>query len=135
MANNVVHFAIHADDLERAQRFYSTVFGWRFEAWGPPDFFNISTGDATDPGIAGALERRRVPLRDGEAANRGFTCTISVPDISATRTALRASGVRIHFDGAIPTVGKIISFEDTEGNIVSAMQYEPEHVARMKAGR
>ena len=37
MPNNVVHFAVHADDLPRARRFYEAVFGWRFEPWGPPD--------------------------------------------------------------------------------------------------
>ena len=37
-ANNVLHCAIRADDLERAREFYQQVFGWRFEDWGPPDF-------------------------------------------------------------------------------------------------
>ncbi len=134
MANNVVHFAIHADDLERAQKFYNAVFGWRFEAWGPPDFFRIHTGDATNPGIEGALEKRHAPLREGDAANRGFTCTISVADIAVTRAALIAGGAKIRFDGAIPTVGKILSFEDPEGNVVSAMQYEPQHLAAMLRG-
>ena len=134
MANNVVHFAVHADDLERAQRFYATVFGWRFQAWGPPDFFRIQTGDASDPGIEGALEKRHKPLQQNESAGRGFTCTISVADIVATRAALLANGAIIRFDGAIPTVGKILSFEDPEGNIVSAMQYEPQHLAAMLRG-
>jgi len=135
MANNVVHFAIHADDLERAQRFYSVVFGWRFEAWGPPDFFRILTGDVRDPGIEGALEKRHAALREGDAASRGFTCTISVADIAVTRAALIVNGAKVRFDGAIPTVGRILSFEDPEGNIVSAMQYEPQHLAGMLRGR
>lgn len=41
MPTNVVYFAIHADDVARARRFYQNVFGWRFEAWGPPGFFLI----------------------------------------------------------------------------------------------
>ena len=53
-ANNVLHFAIHADDLERAREFYEQVFGWRFEDWGPPDFYRVHTGSAEDQGIAGA---------------------------------------------------------------------------------
>lgn len=134
MSNNVVHFAIHADDLERAQRFYNAVFGWRFEAWGPPDFFRIHTGDARNPGIEGALEKRHAPVRDGDAVSRGFTCTISIADIAATRTALIAAGAKIRFDGAIPTVGKILNFEDPEGNVVSAMQYEAQHLAAMLSG-
>ena len=25
-----IHFEIHADDMDRAQRFYETMFGWTF---------------------------------------------------------------------------------------------------------
>jgi len=45
-ANNIRHFAIGADDLDRARAFYESVFGWRFEAWGPPGFYLIHTGTA-----------------------------------------------------------------------------------------
>ena len=54
MPNNISHFAIQADDVERARRFYSAVFGWTFEAWGPPGFYRILTGTAADPGDTGA---------------------------------------------------------------------------------
>ncbi len=37
MGNHIRHFAIHADDVERARNFYAAVFDWRFEPWGPPD--------------------------------------------------------------------------------------------------
>jgi predicted enzyme related to lactoylglutathione lyase len=37
MPNNVKHFAVHADDVERAQKFYETVFGWKFKPWGAND--------------------------------------------------------------------------------------------------
>ena len=59
MPNHVVHFAIHADDVERAKTFYATAFGWTFEPWGPPNFYNVRTGEG---GIMGALEKRQVPL-------------------------------------------------------------------------
>src|SRR5438045_2402698 len=54
MAHNVVHFAIHADDVERARRFYEAVSGWRFEAWRPPVFYHVLTGDDQHPGIPAA---------------------------------------------------------------------------------
>jgi predicted enzyme related to lactoylglutathione lyase len=31
----VAHFAINADDVERARAFYGKVFGRTFAAWGP----------------------------------------------------------------------------------------------------
>lgn len=30
--NKVVHFEIPVDDLERAQKFYKSVFGWKMES-------------------------------------------------------------------------------------------------------
>ena len=39
MANAVVHFEIFASKVERARKFYERVFGWQFEAVGPPDFY------------------------------------------------------------------------------------------------
>jgi len=48
-------FAIHADNVGRARTFYEKVLGWRFEEWGPPDFYLIKTGNEQSPGILGAV--------------------------------------------------------------------------------
>src|SRR5215469_1323983 len=43
----VVHFEIHAQEPERAARFYSEVFGWEITKWGGPvDYWLIKTGAA-----------------------------------------------------------------------------------------
>ncbi len=131
-ANNVLHFAIHAGDVERARSFYEQVFGWRFEAWGPPDFYRILTGSPENPGIAGALQKRQVNLLNH--GTTGFTCTVSVLDIEHTSALVEEHGGQISFKGEIPTVGRIISFEDTEGNILSAMQYEAEALQNIARG-
>ena len=123
MANDVRHFAINADDLDRARRFYERVFGWTFRPWGPPDFFQITTGSAKEPGIMGALQRRRelVPKQ----RTNGFECTIAVPDVDKAAAAIRAGGGRILMEKAvIAGVGELIFFEDPEGNIAGAMHYD-----------
>jgi predicted enzyme related to lactoylglutathione lyase len=123
MANNVVHFAIHADDVERARRFYEAVFGWRFEAWGPPGFYNVETGDASHPGIHGALHERSGPLAG--SGMRGFTCTVAVDDLADVHARVVANGGSVqHPEMSIPTVGTHIGFVDTEGNEFAAMVYE-----------
>ena len=33
--NRVVHFEIHAKDLDRTQKFYEDVFGWTITDMGP----------------------------------------------------------------------------------------------------
>src|ERR1700709_1266262 len=119
----VAHFAINADDLNRARRFYEKVFGWRFEAWGPPGFFKIATSAGRDPGPLGALQKRR-ELVAGERMT-GFECTVAVADVDAVAAAVVAGGGPILIPRTlIPTVGHLIFFRDPEGNAVGAMQYD-----------
>ena len=125
MASNIAHFAINADDVARARQFYEAVFGWRFAAWGPPDFFQITTGTDEDPGVRGALQRRR-ELAPGLRLN-SFEPTFAVADVDATCDALRKNGARILMERTtISGVGHLIFFQDTEGNVVGAMQYNRE---------
>lgn len=120
MPNNIAHFAIQADDVERARAFYEACFGWRFEAWGPPDFYNIHTGEG---GIMGALYARTEPLTG--TGMRGFRCTIAVDDVAAARALVLQHGATLTHDAStIPGVGTLIEFADPEGNIVCAMRYE-----------
>lgn len=122
-AANVAHFAINADDLERARRFYERVFGWRFEAWGPPGFLLAHTGTEKQPGIQGALQKRR-ELVPGQRTI-GYECSISVADVDAVAAAVVANGGTIIIPRTlIPTVGHLIFFRDPEGNVAGAMQYD-----------
>ena len=120
--HNVVHFAIHAQDVARAREFYQAVFGWRFEPWGPPEFFLIQTGDEDQPGIRGALQKRREPVRGKGMI--GYECTISVADVDAVAQAVTDHGGHVVMAKTeIPGVGELIQFEDTEGNLACAMKY------------
>jgi predicted enzyme related to lactoylglutathione lyase len=126
MPPNIAHFDIAADDVERARRFYERVFGWRFEPFGPPDFYLIRTGSETDPGIHGSLSRRNEPVAG--RGRSGFECTISVDDLGPIQEAIVANGGKVVFDEyEIVGVGRLIRFEDTEGNVACAMRYfEPQ---------
>ena len=120
---NVERFTINANNVTRARRFYADVFRWKFEPWGPPDFFMITTGNAEAPGIRGALRKRHEVTPDKPIY--GFECSISVEDINATVSAIKAHGGKIVVPKTrIPGAGTLVMFEDTEGNIVTAVQYE-----------
>jgi predicted enzyme related to lactoylglutathione lyase len=122
MPNHLRHFAITADDVERARRFYEAVFQWSFEPWGPPGFYLIHTGPLGDRGVQGALQERRTPLSG--AGMRGFECTIGVDDLEAVLKAATAAGSpepSPPFE--IEGVGRLSFIEDTEGNRVGVMQY------------
>ena len=128
MASNIGFFAVHADDLPRAQRFYESVFGWKFRPWGPPGFFLIATGDETDPGIEGALQQRHEVV-PGVRIN-GYECTIDVEDIDTTAAAVAANGGKIVLPKCeIPTVGWLIKIQDPEGNVVCVKQPAIAHSA------
>lgn len=119
MPNPVAHFAIHADDCQRAKAFYEQVFGWTFEPWGPPDFWRIHT---TPDGIHGALQQRREAVSGNGMI--GFECTISVEDVAATVAGIEAAGGTVTLPSfEIEGVGTLAMFKDTEGNVVGAMQY------------
>jgi predicted enzyme related to lactoylglutathione lyase len=122
--NHVRHFAIHADDVERARIFYATVFGWTFKPWGPPDFYLIRTGPDQDRGLQGALQQRQIAL-DGTGM-RGFECTIGVDDLEPVLVLIAQHGGSIlSTPYTITGVGQLAFFEDTEHNRVGVMQYEP----------
>ena len=123
VANNVEHFTINADDVARARKFYAQIFGWKFEPWGPPDYFLIATGNKENPGISGALHERR-EIVPGKKSH-GFECSISVADIDATVLAIKTCGGKIVLPKSrVPGIGTFVMFEDTEANIVTAIEYE-----------
>jgi predicted enzyme related to lactoylglutathione lyase len=122
MPNDVAFFAINADDVPRARKFYETVFGWSFEPWGPPNFYLIDTSN--EPiAVKGALQERR-ELAHGQKMI-GFECTITVADIDKALRAIEANGGRLAAPKFhIPTVGTIAYFFDTEGNVAGLRQPE-----------
>jgi predicted enzyme related to lactoylglutathione lyase len=117
--NELSHFAINADDVPATRAFYEKVFGWRFSAFGPPDFYRIQTPS----GPGGALQKRR-ELIEGRPTI-GFECTVAVADVEATATAVTAAGGRIVMPRTtIVGVGHLIFVTDPGGNVVGAMQYD-----------
>jgi predicted enzyme related to lactoylglutathione lyase len=121
----VVHFEIHADDPERAAAFYQAVFGWEIVRWGGPvDYWLITTGPDEEPGINGGILRRQGPGPDEEATPMAaFVCTADVPSLDGTIAAVGAAGGAVAVPRmAIPGVGHLAYFRDTEGNVFGAME-------------
>lgn len=124
MANHLSHFAVCVDDTNRARAFYEKVFGWGFEPFGPPGFYIVHTDGPGKGGRVNGAMQQRFEIVPGVMLS-GFECTISVPDLDATIAAIEKSGGKILMPKAtIPTVGTLVRFQDSEGNVVCAMQYE-----------
>ncbi len=117
-----IHFEIHAADMDRAQRFYETLFGWTFRSWGDGNYRVITTG-TEGPGIDGGMMRRHgAPPAGGEPVT-SWVCTVDVDDVdSYVEKALAGGGSLALPKMAVPGVGWLAYMKDSEGNIFGMMQ-------------
>ncbi len=123
MSNKLTHFAIHIDDIERAKSFYDGVFDWGFSSYGQDDFLQIKADKSENGELIGAMQSRKyspVPERI-----IGLECTIGVESIDETIEKVKSNGGQVLMPKtAIPYVGYIAKFLDTEGNLICGMQYD-----------
>jgi len=122
----VIHFEIHAGDPDRAVKFYESMFGWTFQKWeGPMDYWLVTTGPDSQPGINGGLLRRQGEI-DGQAVI-AYVCTIDVENIDASIAKAQSLGSQVVLPKMpIPGMGWLVYCKDTEGNIFGMMQADPE---------
>lgn len=122
-----IYFEIQADDLERARKFYTDVFGWKFtNAEGTPiPYWRIETGGSR----GGMLQRpaQRPPL---ECGTNAFCCSLEVQDIDAADAKIKAAG-GITAVPKFPVVGTcwMAYYVDTEANVFGIFQVD-EHAGR-----
>ena len=127
--NRVVHFEIHAKDLDRMQQFYSDVFGWKITNLGPQmgNFRMIETGENEPgekwPGINGGITPRMgEPAASGQPVN-AYVCTISVNDLDVYIDKVKKAGGSMALDKMeVPGVGWLAYCKDIEENIFGIMQ-------------
>jgi uncharacterized protein len=121
-----IHFEVYVDDIERATAFYTDTFGWEIKKWeGPIDYWLVMTGPQTEKGIDGGMMKRKGSV-DGESVT-GYVCTMEIDDIDAYIEKVKShDGTVTVPKRAIPTVGWIAYFKDTEGNHFGLMQTDRE---------
>lgn len=118
--NRVIHFDVPADDTRRAVKFYGDVFGWKAEKWaGPMDYWMVTTGPESKPGIDGGISKRQQP--SDQAYN-----TIGVPSVLEFAEKVKAAGGKIvRPKMPIPGVGWLAMAVDTEGNVFGLFEEDP----------
>ena len=121
----VIHFEIHAEQPERAIKFYSSLLGWEFTKWeGPMPYWLIKSGPDNEPGINGGMILRQGKI-DGQAVI-AYVCTVGTTSLDADlKKALSLGGTQVVPKMAIPGVGWLAYCKDTEGNIFGMMQSDP----------
>jgi len=107
------HFEIPVDDPERAEKFYTDVFDWKFNRFdGAPRYYGLADTGESVPGINGALFQR-------SADNNEVTLTMSVDSIEDGIAKVTAAGGSVVQDKApVPGMGYFAVCRDTEGNKV-----------------
>jgi predicted enzyme related to lactoylglutathione lyase len=127
--NRVVHFEIHAKDLDRTQKFYEDVFGWTITDMGPQmgNFRVVVTGK-DEPGsqwsgINGGINPRRGEGPKGGEPVNAFICTVEVENIDDTLEKISRAGGTVALDKMdVPGVGILAYRKDPEGNIFGVLQ-------------
>jgi len=126
----LVHFEIHVNDMERAQKFYGEVFGWTFEDWsayaGMP-YFGAATGSSDEPGVNGALMQRQGTAPDPGQPMNGYACTMGVENYDAAEEKILSLGGRIAMPKyALPGMAWQGYYLDPEGNVFGIHQPDKE---------
>ena len=121
--DKIVHFEIPADNLARAKKFYSTVFGWKMNEMPEMDYVLVQTVEPNENGIPkvpgainGGMLKREDPVKSP-------VVTISVKSIDeAAKTIEKNGGKIIRPKMPVGDMGFAAYFKDTEGNAVGLWQ-------------
>lgn len=113
MANNrVVHFEIPANQPEALTKFYSELFGWKFQKvpMPGPEYWLCDTG-SDGPGIGGAVMQRQDP-------QQSWMNYVDVASIDAAIERATKLGGKVALPKSpIPGVGAVAAIIDPQGNI------------------
>lgn len=106
---SIVWFNVPADDIKRAQKFYSNLFGWKIKSFrGMKDFMEIDTGGAEASPNGGLTGRK-----DGEQSIN----YIGVDSIDKFSAKIEKLGGKICVPKtAVPQMGYFAVCQDTENN-------------------
>jgi len=118
-SNPVVYFEIPVIDIDRATKFYSTVFNFKFDTT-IIDNNKMALFPFTEEksGISGALAMGEIykPTKDG------VLIYFNTVNIDETLRLANANGGQILYPKTDNGIGLVAEFEDTEGNRIALYQ-------------
>jgi predicted enzyme related to lactoylglutathione lyase len=116
----ITHIEFPADQTERAQKFYSGLFGWKFEGYEAlPGYFVFNTGAIDSAG--GAIGSR------GEATGDKLRIYVTVDSIDEALAKVPGLGGKVTTPKAeIPGQGWYAVVDDSEGSEIGLYETLPE---------
>lgn len=108
----ITHFDIPVDNIERAKKFYTDLFGWKIKRMpGPMEYYEISTtNEKGEMGVGGGMAKRNSP------ADR-ITNYVDVPSVDEYLSKVETLGGKIVLPKTtVPGFGYLAVCLDTEDN-------------------
>jgi len=117
----IVHFDVPAEDVGRAKKFYSALFGWKFEAFPEMQYYLITTTNLDgSPGVGGGMGKRMEP-------SQRMMNYIGVTSLDAAMKQVKSLGGKVHTQKmAVPGMGFLATCMDTEGNTFGLWEENPQ---------
>jgi hypothetical protein len=118
-----VHVELYSDAPDATRRFFTKVFGWRFEevSYGPGMKYLAYT---TPGGLGGGMNARR----DGAFQPPGTLAYVLTADIAKTRRAVEDHGGKVLVPRIeVPNVGTMLVFEAPGGVVQAAWEPDPKY--------
>ena len=133
--NGVVHFEIPADNLNRANKFYSTVFGWKLETpKGMEGMYIMARTTEVDkktmmPAKPGVINGG-IMKRTGEGGDNAPVLVIDVPSLDEyVKRAVKAGSKVVQEKQKVMDMGWYARVTDSEGNVIGIWETIPKKEA------
>jgi uncharacterized protein len=123
MPGQIVHIEIPADDTGKGREFWSSLFGWQFEAFpgdGPNEYHMTRIG-----------EQQGAAVTNMESGKRGTRAYFLVDDINDGSAKVKELGGHADDPMPVPSMGWFSTCRDPQGNEFGLWQNDPS--ARMPA--
>ena len=107
----VVHFEIPVDDIERATKFYTELFGWEIKDAGMPEGGYYSVMTSGENPVHGGMMKRQQP-------GQQISNYIDIPSVDEYEAKIKELGGTVLMGKSpVPGMGYFAMCMDTEGNI------------------
>ncbi|MBX4211906.1 VOC family protein [Candidatus Pacearchaeota archaeon] len=121
--DKVMHFEIPADDVERARKFYSSIFGWKMNFVPNMEYTILHTGPTDKKGMV----EEKAFINGGMLKRQGCiqspVITIVVDNIKeAMEKVKKGHGHILKEPEKVGDMGLSAYFKDTEGNVLGLWQ-------------
>ena len=119
MKHTFAHFEIPADDIKRAIKFYTDLFGWQISASeGFEDYWLIQVGEEGQD-LGGGLMKR-------EAPDQGPVSYVQVESVAEYAAKVQELGGQVIVPRSpVPGMGWFAHCMDTESNIFALWEDDP----------